>query len=316
MNENPERDGATPNSVPPSTAAGPVLSEAKAAASPAAPSSSSAPDIRAGTAPAPERNPAKALSLLGIALLAAGFVWLAVRQDELQQRLAAMSVPASGPDAGTLAALETRLAALERRPTPTADLRPVEARVAALEARPAGSGDVAALASRLAALEQRQAPTMDSSALTNRIVALEQRPAPVPQPDPRVDALAARLDKLVTTSAQLVAEESALRLQFPEAARQAAAASKVQAGDRPVLERMWSEVSSLVTVKDGERVLSGPPAEPRLEAARRFLAAGDFPSAIKALDGLDAGAAQAMAAWRSRAEKLVAARSALAKVGG
>ena len=47
------------------------------------------------------------------------------------------------------------------------------------------------------------------------------------------------------------------------------------------------------------------------EAATR-LNAGDLGGAVALLGGLDAGAAQAMAPWRERAEALLAARGALA----
>lgn len=233
------------------------------------------------------RSPVVVLSIVGLLLLFLGFVWLAIRLDAVEEKLSGLKLPDNSR-------LESRLAALERRPVP--DLRALEARVAALEQRPAG------------------APA-DTSALEGRIAALEQRPTVAPV-DPRVDALAARLDQMAGAANALAAEEVALRLAFPEAARQAEAASRVQASGQPLLERMWAEASALVTVKQGERVLSGPPAAPALERARVAVAAGDFAGAVKALDGLDPGAAQAMAAWKARAAKLVAARASLAKAGG
>jgi hypothetical protein len=243
------------------------------------------------------RGPAAVLSLLAFVLLAGCFVWLTIRQDDLSAQLALAGDPAR------IAALEARIAAIERRPAPapapTVDLRPLETRIAALERRPAGApADLGPLEARLAAIEAKPAP------------------APVLAPDPRVDALSARIDRLVNAGAALAAEEAALRLAFPEAARAAASASKVSDAALPVLDRMWAEVSALVTVRDGTRVLSGPPAAPALERAGQLVAAGDVAGAVKALDGLDPGAKEAMAAWRGRAEKLLAARAALAKAGG
>jgi hypothetical protein len=257
-----------------------------------------APEPVAAPPPSPRPTPAprsavKALTMLGLVCLAVGFVWLAMRVDEMSARLSAPVAP--GADPAQVAALEARLAVLERRPAPTpVDLRPLEARLAALERRPAG------------------APA-DLGPLEARLGALEQKPAVVAPADPRVDALAARLDRLITASAALAAEEAALRLDFPAAARQAVAASRQPTAGLPLGERILAEIARLVTVKDGERVLSGPPAAPALERAQQFVAVGDVAGAVKALDGLDPGAAQAMAPWRARAEKFLAARAALAK---
>lgn len=265
--------------------------EPEKAPEPVLPEAAAVPPPAPSPAAPPRRNPAMVLSMVGLLLLFIGFVWLALRLDAIEAQRPAV-------DPAQLAALDRRIAALEQRPA--TDLRPLEGRISALERRPAGAAaqDLSPLEARLAALEQRPAP------------------APVVAPDPRLDALAARLNQLAAATTTLAAEEAALRLAFPEAAQKAEAASRVVTSGQPVLERMWAEVSALVTVKDGARVLSGPPAAPALERAREAVVAGDFAGAVKALDGLDAGAAKEMAGWRARAEKLVAARAALAKAGG
>ncbi len=250
-------------------------------------------------APPPQpRNVAKALTMLALVLLAVGFIWQAMRVDELSAKFAGLLVPSIDP--AQLAALDGRITALERRAP--ADLRPLEARLTAVERRAAPAATGAAV---------------DLSPLESRLLALEQKPAPAAPPaDPRVDALSARLDRLAGATLALATEEAALRLDFPEAARLAAAASRAPSAGLPLGERILAQISSLVTVKDGDHVLSGPPAAPALELAQRLVAAGDIAGAAKALDGIDPGAAQAMAPWKARAERFVTARAALAKAGG
>ena len=108
--------------------------------------------------------------------------------------------------------------------------------------------------------------------------------------------------------------EGALRLEFAAAARRAADASKPQASNGSLAERMWTRIASLVTVREGNRVLVGAPASTVLDAARERLDAGDLAGAVAALDALDPGAAAAMADWRARAQSLLDARDALAKL--
>lgn len=293
MNENPERDrGETLGTPKPAEApVPPVAAKPEVEAKPVPPAGGAASGAKpAMRQPAMQPRSAPAvLTLVGLVLLAGGFVWLAVQMGEMR---AAMSQP--GVDPGQVAVLEQRVAALEKRPA--GDTRALEARIAALERRPAGA-------------------PVDLGAVEGRIAALEQRPVAPPM-DPRVDALSARLDRLISASTALAAEEAALRLDYPAAARAAAAASKPARDGLPFMQRVWAEVSTLVTVKEGDVVLSGPPAAPALERARVLVSVGDFAGAVKALDGLDPGAAAAMAAWRGRAEKAAAARAALAKVSG
>ncbi len=110
-----------------------------------------------------------------------------------------MTRPAADP---ALAALASRVAALEGRPASAAPLEPrleeLARRLAALEARPAVAGAAAAdprvdeLATRLAQLEQRPVGDVQVADLAARLSALEQRP----MQDDRVQELANRLAAL------------------------------------------------------------------------------------------------------------------------
>jgi hypothetical protein len=263
----------------------------------------SVPPISAKPPPAEtsdaSRSAAKALTLLGLALLAAGFVWLAMQNQELTARLTAAQRESDTRIAaqdGLIRTLQQRLATLEQRPAGGAavDLRPVESRLAALEQRPASA-------------------ISDLGPVENRVATLEQRGT-----DPRVAALAGRVDrlaKLPAALAALAAQEVAVKNAFPAVARTAEAASQSEDAGLPLVERMWLRVQSMVTVRAGDTVLSGPPAAPLLARARSHLAADDIAGALAALNGLDSAAAQASAAWRGQAKALIDARAALSKAG-
>ncbi len=106
--------------------------------------------------------------------------------------------------------------------------------------------------------------------------------------------------------------EAALRLSFPAVAKQAAEASRPSLEGESLATRMWTRAQSLVTVKQGNRVLVGAPAAATLAQAQQLLDAGDLPGALHALQALDPAAAQAMTPWREQAQALVEARTALA----
>jgi hypothetical protein len=219
------------------------------------------------------------------------------------------------------------------------------ARVAALE------DQVGALRQRVEALEKRPAATPQASPdlhpLEARIAALEQRPAVAPQPAPDLGPLQSRVDALQRRAADLSRLQAAtlalsngqplgawpdappalarfatakppteggLRLDFAPAARRAAEASKPPAPSGSLAERMWTRIASLVTVRQGGRVLVGAPASTVLDAAGARLDAGDLAGAVAALDALDPAAAAAMADWRARAQSLLDARAALARL--
>ncbi len=301
-------EAASPQDMPPKPAAAsvPPIAAAPIPAKPSAARPASSPPST--PPPAPPRAPAegsrsavKALTLLGLALLAAGCVWLNMQNQELSARLAAAQREQdvrAGVQEGLIRTLQQRLAAIEQRPGggPAPDLRPLESRIASLEQRPAGAA----------------AP--DLGPLEGRLAALEQRPAA----DPRVAALAGRVDrlaKLPSALAGLAAQEVAVKNAFPAIARAAEAASQSDDAGLPLPERMWHRIQALVTVRTGDTVLTGPPAAPLLARARTHLAADDIAGALAALENLDPAAKAATAAWRAQAQTLVDARAALAKAG-
>ena len=106
-----------------------------------------------------------------------------------------------------------------------------------------------------------------------------------------------------------------MKLAFPAAAKAASEASVPAApAEASALDRVWTRAQSLVTVRQGDRVLLGDPAAGVLARAKRALDAGDLAGAVAALGDLQGPAAQAMAAWRADAQALLGARAALAEM--
>lgn len=302
-------------------------------AKPAPPAAAKAPEPAKPASPPPtppRHTPATVLTILGFILLAGGLAWVWTAE----QRLAA------GLDPDRVAALEAqlqglsaRLSRLETRPAP--DLGKLEARIAALESRP--GIDLKPLEARVAALEQRPAtPSAAASpALEAQLAALQQRLAQAEQAQAGTAARATRLARLQAAAAALRAgqplgdlpgappalarfakapppTEAALRLGFDAAAARAAAASRPDTAALPLTQRMWLQIRSLVTVREGDRVLSGAPASVVLGQAREQLTAGNLAGAVAALAHLDPSAAAAMAGWTAQAQALLDARAALA----
>ena len=263
------------------------------------------PHLVAPDPAAPRRhNPAKALTMLGLALLALGlcWVWLQQQQSAAWQdqtnadltRLAARPIPDVAALNTRIARLEQRLATLEQRPAgnPTApvDLAPLESRLAALEQRPTG----AEAGPRLVALEQIQAASI--------ALAAGRKLGTLPGAPP---ALARFADSAPPT-------EAGLRLEFRPLAARAADASRPATESQSMAERMWLQMQTLVTVTDHEKVLVGAPARVVLGEAEEKLNAGDLAGTVAILGALDAGAAAVMADWHARAQALLDARAALA----
>jgi hypothetical protein len=267
--------------------------------------------------PPPKRRP----RLIGPIVLAAiiGFGLLAgaiayVLEHEPPRGVEPARVAALEDQVG---ALRQRVEALEKRPAPTplaappaSDLRPLEARIAALEQRPAPA-------------PQPPPPAPDLGPLQSRIDTLEHRVGELARLQAAAEALDAgqplgtwpgappALARFANEKPPTIAE---LRLAFTAAARRAAQESRPKPATGSFAERMWTNIASLVTVREGDRVIVGSPATVVLDAARERLDAGDLAGAVAALDALDAGAAAAMADWRARAQSLLDARAALAQL--
>lgn len=301
--------------------------------------------------PAPSSPPRRRRLLPAVAAvlflaLFAAVGWLWNQQLALTQRLAER--PAAATDqlaalAQRLGTLEQQLAALQQRPAPAApapvDLKPLEDRVAALEARPPQSAsDLGPLSQKLDQVAAEAAAAKAAEAdMSGRLAALDQRLAAAEQQAGQLGARAALAQRLVQAQAALDAgaplgdipgappalarfahakppTEAALRLSFPLAAAAAEQASRPSTAGKSFGERMWLRARALITVKQGDRVLVGPPAAEVLGEAQARLDAGDLAGTLTALDRLDGAAAAAMAPWRADAQGLLDARTALAQM--
>jgi hypothetical protein len=198
------------------------------------------------------------------------------------------------------------------------------------------SNQVGAATQHLEALSDRvQAGALATS---GRLDVDEKRLAAIEQATSQISGLAARsarADRLSAAAASLAAgeklgdipdappalqryaavpppTEAALRLSYPAAARAAEAAEGPAPEGSSFAERIWSNVSQAVTIRDGDHVLIGGSAAPTLERARHLLDAGDLAGAVTTLGALSGPPAAAMAGWVADAKNLLAARAALA----
>jgi hypothetical protein len=219
-------------------------------------------------------------------------------------------------------ALEARIAAAERS---TAD------RVAALEAATgqrlagaeAGFAARAAalergLSERLAAVEGRERRVTEAEGRLARLVALSAARIALDEGRPLGPALAGLAEApaaLARFTEAAPPTEAALRLVFAEAARAARAAAEPARGTG-MLDAAAQRLGGLVTIRRGEELVLGNPAESTLDLARRALDAGDLAGAVARLARLPDASRAAMAPWLADAEALLAARAALAQLAG
>jgi hypothetical protein len=329
----------TETNAPPAPAAPPPTPEPEPAPAAAQP----APPRRRGRA-----LPVLA-ALLFIALFAA-VGWLWNQQMLLSRRLAEQPAVAPAPAAAPaelaglvqrMDELDRKLAAMEQRPAPAppapVDLKPLEARIAALEQRqPQAAPDLGPITQKLDRIAAEAAAAKGAETdVSGRLATLEQRLAAAEQKATQLGARAAQAQLLERAQVALdngmplgdiegappalarfahanPPTEAALRLAFPQAAAGAERASRPSTAGQSFGERMWLRARSLITVKQGDKVLLGPPAAEVLGEAQARLDAGDLAGAVAALARLDGPAAQAMAPWRSQAQALLDARAALA----
>lgn len=154
-------------------------------------------------------------------------------------------------------------------------------------------GEVNALTARAAQLASLQSAAAALAA---------GRPlGPVPGAPP---ALAQFADKAPPT-------EAALRLSFADAAQAAQAAGLPPKTDAPFTARVWARMQSLVTVRQGDRVIVGDAISGILAHAQTQVDAGDLAGALVTLNGLAGPAAAAMAPWKQQVQSLLDARAAL-----
>jgi hypothetical protein len=294
----------------------------KASVPPAGVKPPQAPAPPAAPKPAPQRSALPVLSAVGFLLLFVGLAWVWIQQQQLARSVDPARVAALD---SRIAALAQRVATLEAAPAPapapaSVDLRPLERRVAALEQRPAPAAapaeapgvanQLSALQQRLAQTEQAQASTAARAALLARLQAASAALA-AGKPLGEIPGAPKALTRYATVPPPT---EAQLRLDFDAAAKRAAEASKPMTEADSLAEKMWLQIQSMVTVRDGDRVLSGAPASYVLGAAREKLSAGDLAGAVATVERLDQAAAAAMADWHDRARGLLEARAALAKL--
>ena len=267
------------------------------------------------------------------------------RLGVLQERLAQLEQrPAPAPDATLderLGTVEQRLTQLEQRPA-APPLAPLEDRLGTLEQRltqleqhpaaapPAPLEDrLGAVEQRLAQFEQRPgAPVVampDVWPLEQRLAQAEQAISTGAARAARLQAISAALDAgrplgdipgappaLARFSAAGPPTAASLRLAFPAAAAAALQASDPATAGLTLPWRMWQQVQTLLTIRQGDKILVGTPAASVLAQAQARLDAGDLAGAVATLDQLDAAAAKPIAGWREQAQSLLDARAALA----
>jgi len=275
------------------------------------------------------------LSLLSFLVLAAAIavVWAFPRQQSppppppsvSPAALAALSERLDGL-AAQLAALGQKLATLP----PPPDLGPIEAKLAALENRPpqnrtplglAPSGQaqisaaMAPLSARIDGLGKSLAALSARLDRLERLTRIEAAATALAAGQP-LGALPEAPVALTRFAATAPPTLASLRLAYPEAARAELAASRPSAAGKPFLERLLAQAGELITLRSGNRVIIGNPAEGTLDAARTALEAGDLSACLAALDALPKPLAPAMAAWEEKAKALRDAETALASLAG
>ncbi|MGH7067188.1 MAG: hypothetical protein ACREFO_11130 [Acetobacteraceae bacterium] len=278
-----------------------------------------------------------AITALGVRLdqLSAGLQTTETKLAAAEATLAHLPAP---PDLGPI---EARLSALEKRPVapapaPAAGLpnsAEIDAALAPLAERlDALEKSEATLKHDLAAVEQKVATT---APLAERIGRLEQSEAAFK------NGLAAIERRLAVTAAAVALEQgrplgelrdappalarfaktapptlAGLRTAFDEAATAERAAARPSGAGQPLTKRLMDRLGDLLTVREGNQVIIGNPAEPALISAKAALTTGDVAGAVKALAALPGQPAPAMAQWMDQAKALLAARAAMAQFAG
>ena len=252
-------------------------------------------------------------------------------QADLQKadaRLASLeTAPAPQSDAGQIAALELRLAALESKPMPagtdSAALDQLRTEVAAIKTNGAAvmsaqvqadlDAKVQATEAKLTAMEQsaqaQAAATLTRAALGQIAAALDSG-APYPS---AIAALAGADIAVVLTDNATAGLPSlqALQASFPDSARTA-----LEAALRANMGESWSErVGNFLRTQVGVRSLTprdGPDPDAILSRAEAALTAGDVAQALAEIATLPTPAQDALSAWRVQAQLRLDAQAALA----
>jgi len=252
-------------------------------------------------------------------------------QADLQKadaRLASLeTAPAPQSDAGQIAALELRLAALESKPMPagtdSAALDQLRAEVAAIKTNGAAvmsaqvqadlDAKVQATEAKLTAIEQsaqaQAAATLTRAALGQIAAALDSG---APYPSAIASLAGADIAVVLTDNATAgLPSLQALQASFPDSARTA-----LEAALRANMGESWSErVGNFLRTQVGVRSLTprdGPDPDAILSRAEAALTAGDVAQALAEIATLPPPAQDALSAWRVRAQLRLDAQAALA----
>lgn len=315
---------ATPAAAPvfaaPQPAEPPVFAPKPAARpAPPAPDPNAVPPSHAG------RSALPVLTAVGFIFVLLAVAWVWNTELNLYKQLAALPPPPPpGVEPARVAVLEAktatldaqmksleqRLTELEHRPAPTPAAAPPPAPSLGADSAAALAAQLAELETRLKTAEQRQSKLAEQTALAQRV---QQALSALDAGEPLGD-LPGAPPALSRFAHAKPPTEASLRLSFPAAAAAALAASRPSADGKSLGERILMHASSLVTVKEGSKVLIGAPAATVLGQAQERLEAGDLAGTLTALDALDSPAAQAMAGWRVDARALLDARAALAQM--
>jgi hypothetical protein len=306
-------------------------SPAASAASPEPAPASATPEPVASETIAAARDRLAWLCGAGFIVLAGALAWLWLSPPAPAPALPLAQLDALGL---RISALETRISRLEQRPAAApVDLASLAARLSGIEqTQAAANAEIAQLTARLSKAEQQSAAApADLNAMNARVASLERTAS-------QVGVLAQRADRIARIQAAQVAlelgqplgdipsappalgryaasnppTEASLRLAFPAVARLALAASRPDTEGRSFWQRAWGEAQSLVTIRDGDKVIVGDPAAGVLARAQGQLDVGDLARAAATVATLSGPAAQAMSAWLGDARGLLDARAALA----
>jgi hypothetical protein len=226
-------------------------------------------------------------------------------------------------DEARIAALEAKLNDVASRPPASAaraDTSALEARLAALEQRPAPAipdiagavaGANADLSAKLASLDSKLQQDMEKEAARTALSSRLQAATVALQLGQKLGDLPGAPPALARYAQTAPPTEASLRQSFAGYAAAAEAASHPALTGQDFADRMLTRIQSLVTIRQGDKVLVGAPAAVALEAAHGKLDSGDLAGAVAALGKLDDAARIAMAPWLQDALALLDARAAL-----
>jgi hypothetical protein len=222
--------------------------------------------------------------LSGVAIAKFGTRWFGPgpAARPVPQAPAATELPPAAP--ATLATPAVALAP----PAPAADVARLGARVATLETQQTHTSQAAAAALAASAVVEA---TQGSGPFADELSSLRA----ISPPSPELQALA----RLAAAGAP---SRTALAASYPDYAAHAASAARAPGDKAGLGDRIVYELSRVVTLRRVGEV-AGDGVDAVLARAERQVEDGDLDRALRTLDKLPAGAKDAMAPWRNRAER-------------